>query len=70
MTIKLTPGSAQALDQGCTCPVLDNGHGAGWCGNTGLYVISMDCPLHRPRPRPRVDPDKPWTVQEILDHAG
>lgn len=23
------PGSNQALDQGCTCPVLDNGHGKG-----------------------------------------
>jgi len=47
------PGSDEALDLGCTCPVLDNGHGAGYLGgvknpDTGetLYVISGDCPIH------------------------
>lgn len=39
------PGSDEALEQGCACPVLDNAHGAGYMG-TDRYVISMDCPLH------------------------
>jgi hypothetical protein len=36
------PGSDAALDQGCTCPVLDNGHGRG----DGPFWINGDCPLH------------------------
>ena len=45
------PGSDVARIHGCTCPVLDNGHGAGYLGNGELYgwVVSMDCPLHAPR---------------------
>lgn len=39
------PGSDAALDNGCTCPVLDNSHGEGWMG-TDEYVINFDCPLH------------------------
>lgn len=39
------PGSDEALDKGCTCPVLDNNHGKGWMG-TDQYVVSFDCPLH------------------------
>lgn len=38
------PGSDAALDQGCTCPVLDNGHGRG----SGPFWISGGCPLHDP----------------------
>lgn len=40
------PGSDEALDQGCTCPVLDNGHGRGYMGMPGRFVMSADCPLH------------------------
>lgn len=48
MTKPLNPGSPDARDLGCTCPVLDNGHGAGRGGNGeefGWYVRG-DCPLH------------------------
>ena len=38
-----TPGSPEAVAQGCTCPVMDNGHGA---GRGGLFWTSGDCPLH------------------------
>ncbi len=38
------PGSDAAIEQGCTCPVLDNGHGTGWIG--GGFVLSTLCPLH------------------------
>lgn len=40
------PGSEAALDMGCKCAVLDNGHGAGYMGQPGIFVISGDCPLH------------------------
>lgn len=39
------PGSEEAIEQGCTCPVRDNGHGNGWMG-TDRFIISADCPLH------------------------
>jgi hypothetical protein len=44
-----TPGSTDALAQGCVCPVLDNAHGK------GAYIDPVDgpqfwivftCPLH------------------------
>jgi hypothetical protein len=39
------PGSPEAVEQGCSCPVLDNAHGAG-IGN-GSFVFAAGCPLHR-----------------------
>ncbi len=44
------PGSKEARDSGCTCPVLDNGYGLG-CGyrdekGTMLFYINTDCPVH------------------------
>lgn len=52
---KLNPGSKEALDQGCSCPVLDNHRGAGvpWPREDGLdpnehpsFWINAECPLH------------------------
>ena len=40
------PGSSEALDLGCRCPVLDNAHGIGYMGVPGRWVYSSDCPLH------------------------
>ncbi|MCD1645291.1 hypothetical protein [Aurantimonas coralicida] len=47
------PGSKAAIDAGCTCPVLDNGHGKGYMGgakdpDTGetIFVYSGGCKLH------------------------
>ena len=41
------PGSDEALDKGCTCPVMDNAHGRGAWGSDGeLFIMSEDCPLH------------------------
>ncbi len=48
------PGSDEALEKGCTCPVLDNGHGKGWMGGrtdemgATLFVRVQGCPLHWP----------------------
>lgn len=38
------PGSDAAIAEGCTCPVLDNAHGAGIGG--GLWWIDSECPMH------------------------
>ena len=46
------PGSDQALDLGCTCPVLDNGHGIGvWDEKLGTHVFwqTRGCPIHHAR---------------------
>ena len=44
------PGSDEALDMGCTCPVLDNGHGrgSGYINEDGVpaFWTNADCPLH------------------------
>lgn len=40
------PGSQDAISRGCTCPVIDNGHGKGYMGQPGIYVMHGDCPLH------------------------
>jgi len=42
-----TPGSQAAIDQGCTCPVMDNHSGAGIEVNGKiLFFIDNTCPLH------------------------
>lgn len=40
------PGSDTAIEQGCTCPVLDNGHGNGYLGQSGVFWINSDCQIH------------------------
>lgn len=40
------PGSDIAIKEGCTCPVLDNGHGRGYLGNPGKFVMNAGCPVH------------------------
>lgn len=44
-----TPGSKEAVDQGCTCPVFDNAKGRGYLGIAGIFVFSETCPLHAPK---------------------
>lgn len=46
------PGSDEALDAGCTCPVLDNNHGkrSPWPGKDGAgdgWWMLADCPYHQ-----------------------
>ena len=49
---RLSPGSDEAIAAGCTCPVIDNGHGRGCMGGVKdeqgrtVFVIRLDCPLH------------------------
>jgi hypothetical protein len=42
------PGSGEAVQQGCTCPRMDNHHGKGYGGDGEKYgwVRRLDCPLH------------------------
>lgn len=41
------PGSDAALDAGCTCPVVDNGHGR--CPlPDGNWWVAAGCPVHAP----------------------
>jgi hypothetical protein len=46
MSVLPNPGSDKAIEQGCTCPVLDNGHGRGYMGNPDIFVYSGACPVH------------------------
>lgn len=43
-----TPGAPAAKTNGCLCPVIDNGHGAGVDHGTGtpVYTFNLNCPLH------------------------
>lgn len=43
------PGSVEAREQGCKCPVLDNAHGLGAWGSRGedaVFFIREGCPVH------------------------
>jgi len=45
----IIPGTQEALDVGCLCPILDNSHGKGYMGlgeERGLYVYNGECPIH------------------------
>lgn len=39
------PGTREAIDAGCSCPVLDNSHGWGY-RRRGEFIISMGCSVH------------------------
>lgn len=45
------PGSDAAVAAGCTCPVLDNGHGLGAWGSPGLFWMARSCPVHEEKER-------------------
>lgn len=42
------PGSKEAINQGCTCPVIDNcyGKGIGQNGEKFGWYMSADCSIH------------------------
>lgn len=43
---RLNPGSIEALQVGCTCPIVDNGHGVGYHGVEGMFIVAEGCPVH------------------------
>ncbi len=42
------PGSDEAIERGCICPVLDNRYGRGinFSGEYTVFVYTVGCPLH------------------------
>lgn len=42
------PGSEESIEQGCLCPILDNGRGRGrgYMGKKNVFIYSYECPLH------------------------
>jgi hypothetical protein len=47
------PGAPAAVAAGCTCPIMDNAHGAGAPGSYShpdgpFFWINSGCPLHGP----------------------
>ena len=46
MENKYNPGSVEAIDAGCTCPVMDNGRGKGYMGMDGVFVYNENCEYH------------------------
>lgn len=53
MTKPPNPGSKEALDMGCLCPVMDNHAGEGFRqGDAGpMFWVAGDCPLHGAKSR-------------------
>ena len=45
-----SPGSQEALDQDCICPVIDNYYGEGYMGQPGIFVYNMECLVHVAEP--------------------
>ena len=44
---KPPPGSKEAINKGCKCPVMDNSYGKGYMCMEGVYVYSDRCNLHK-----------------------
>ena len=40
------PATEEAIEMGCTCPVMDNNYGKGYMGMEGVFVFNMGCPIH------------------------
>jgi len=40
------PGSDEAIELGCICPILDNAHGRGYLGQKNIFVHNCACQLH------------------------
>jgi len=63
----LRPGSTEAREKGCTCPILDNHYGRGRGGEGEKYGwwIVQDCPLHGgPAEEISLAPEDPHGVSE------
>jgi hypothetical protein len=41
------PGLQEAIEQGCTCPVIDNNYGKGYrCFDGSTFAYTVGCPVH------------------------
>lgn len=41
------PGTNEAIEAGCTCPVMDNNYGRGAYGQEGVYWYNASCSVHQ-----------------------
>lgn len=57
------PGSNEARDRGCICPVLDNNHGQSAPWPPDGWWMREDCPVHFPHHADDTHPE--WS-----DHGG
>lgn len=49
-SVMRNPGSTEAIEAGCKCPVMDNHYGEGrMFGNEQVFWINGSCPLHGDR---------------------
>ena len=56
---KPNPGSDEAIDLGCCCPILDNEHGKGAYGDGKMFWYAEGCPVHAPNKISTRSEDKP-----------
>jgi len=52
------PGSEEAIDLGCSCPIMDNSYGEGYMGMEGVFVYNAGCSLHGESLRGVMDENK------------
>ena len=65
------PGSDEALELGCRCPVLHNAHGRGAMGTSGddaEFWTNAACPLHGATTMPDPSPDTPSVYAPRCGH--
>ena len=55
------PGSNEAIELGCRCPVMDNRYGAGAYikDNEPIFWYSLDCNIHYPENKKEDSNDTP-----------
>lgn len=76
MKAEPNPGSQEARDRGCRCPVLDNAHGKGYLGGAKdrqgrvQFVIKESCPLHGSLPRRALDELDLLLTMTVYNAAG
>lgn len=44
--VKPNPGTQEAQDKNCICPVIDNHYGKGRFGNEEVFIYNTECQLH------------------------
>lgn len=62
------PGSQEAWDAGCNCPILDNSYGRGYMGQEGVFVYTVGCKVHtQPQPTATHVPEDDPTQDHVID---
>lgn len=60
------PGSDEAINQGCICPVIDNGRGSEELGRIRGFYYTVGCLVHDKDTDAKIK-DAPLTIDETLD---